>query len=174
MGLWSAIFAGKGGKGARRRVREEGPPKQFGGWFYEEFRDFSTSQSTVRIEQGRPGDWETVKSACGIVALNGPGRRADVERFFAGTYRWLLLEREPDEFRGSRIAIVGTYRDKGGKERTAHLGYLEEDLCEEIAAENIEGLWARIRFIRFPVPGRSSKYMIRFDLMADGGLQGAA
>ena len=47
MGLWSAIFTGKGAKGVRRLVREERPPIRFGGWFYEEKRDSTSSQTTV-------------------------------------------------------------------------------------------------------------------------------
>ena len=173
MGLWSAIFTGKGAKGVQQLVREERPPIKFGGWFYEESRDSSGSQSTVRIEQGRPGDWETIKSSCGIVALNSPARRADVERFFSGTYRWLLLEREPSDFRKNRIAIIGTYQDAAGKDRAAHLGYLDEDLCDGIQCEDIEKIWARIRSMTFPVIGRGSRFLVRFDLMAHGSTRGA-
>lgn len=168
MGLWSAIFNLKNAKGVRRPVRADRPPQEFSGWFYEEIQDHSSSQRTVRIEQGRPGNWETVKSSCGIAALNSPGRLAEVERFFAGTYRWLLLEKELDDFLGFRVKIVGTYQEKSGKERAVNLGYLEQELCDEIEGEDIETLWARIRFIKFPIPGRSSRYLIRFDLMARG------
>lgn len=172
MGIWSAIFKTKDDRSVQRQVKAAGVLRDEEGWYYEESRNFSRTQSTVRIDQHRPGDWETLASSCGIVGLNKPERQKEVGRFFAGSYRWLRLDREVDAFLGnSLIKVTGTYRDKGGKERTTHLGYINRELAEELEGEDIANLWARIRFIRFPTPGRDSKHLIRFDLMQRVGLQ---
>jgi len=171
MGIWSAIFKAKSIKSDRRKVKAAGLLKDEEGWYYEESQNFSRSQSTVRIDQQRPGSWETLKSSCGIVGLNKADRRAEVARFFAGSYRWLRLEREVDRFLGGTlIKVIGTYRDKSGKERATHLGFISRELAEELEGEDVRKLWARIRFIRFPTPGRDSRYLIRFDLMGGTGL----
>jgi len=99
-------------------------------------------------------------------------RQKDVARFFAGSYRWLRLERELNGFRANNvIKVIGSYREKSGKEFLAHLGFLKLELAEILEGENVLKLWARIRFIRFPSPGRDSKYLIRFDLMQDTNLR---
>jgi hypothetical protein len=172
MSVWSAIIKVMSNKSVQQQVKATGVLRNEEGWSYEESRNFSSSQSTVRIDQQRPGNWETLESSCGIVGLNKPLRQKDVARFFAGSYRWLRLERELNGFRANNvIKVMGTYRDKSGKEFVAHLGFLNLALAEILEGENVLKLWARIRFIRFPSPGRDSKYMIRFDLMQDKDLR---
>lgn len=166
MSFWSAIFKGKGGKNVNQQVKAAGVLKDEEGWFYEESQNFSRSQSTLRIDQQRPGDWEVREPSCGIMGLNSPTRRDEVDRFFVGSYRWLRLEREVNGFRASHaIKIIGTYRDIAGKEHATHLGFLKQELAEDLECEDIRKLWGRIRFIKFPSPGRDSRYLIRFDLM---------
>jgi hypothetical protein len=166
MSLWSAIFKGKDGKNVHQQVKAAGVLRDEEGWYYEESRNFSKTQSTIRIEQQRPGDWEALESSCAIMGLNNPGRRDEVRRFFAGTYRWLRLEREVNGFQTSNaIKIIGTYRNKGGKEQAAHLGFVKQETADDLMGEDHRHLWGRIRFIKFPTPGRGSKYLIRFDLM---------
>jgi hypothetical protein len=172
MGIWSAIFKAKENKSVHKQVKAAGVLRDDEGWYYEESQNFSRSQSTVRIDQNRPGNWEILESSCGIAGLNKPDRRAEVARFFAGSYRWLRLERERDSFLGgSLIKVIGTYRDKNGKEKTTHLGFINRELAEEIEGEDVRNLWARIRLIRFPSPGRDSRHLIRFDLMQKMDLQ---
>ena len=172
MSVWSAIIKAVSDKSVHQQVKATGVLRDEEGWFYEESRNFSSSQSTVRIDQKRPGNWETLESSCGIVGLNKPLRQKDVARFFAGSYRWLRLERELNGFKANNvIKVIGTCRDKSGKEFVAHLGFLNLALAEILEGENVLKLWARIRFIRFPSPGRDSKYMIRFDLMQDKDLR---
>lgn len=172
MGIWSAIFRARENKNDHRQVKAAGVVKDEEGWYYEESQNFSRSQSTVRIDQQRPGNWEILESSCGIVGLNKPDRREGVARFFAGSYRWLRLERAVDNFLGSSlIKVIGTYRNSGGKEHAVHLGYLERELAEDLDGGDVRDLWARIRFIRFPTPGRDSRHLIRFDLMQKADLQ---
>ena len=172
MSVWSAIIKAVSNKSVHQQVKAPGVLRDEEGWFYEESRNFSSSQSTVRIDQKRPGNWEILESSCGIVGLNKPLRQKDVARFFAGSYRWLRLERELNGFKANNvIKVIGTCRDKSGKEFVAHLGFLNLALAEILEGENVLKLWARIRFIRFPSPGRDSKYMIRFDLMQDKDLR---
>ena len=172
MGIWSAIFKPRNNKSVHRQVKAAGLLRDEEGWYYEESQNFSRSQSTVRIDQQRPGEWKTLESSCGIVGLNRPERQKEVGRFFAGSYRWLQLERELKGF-GARslIKVVGTYREKAGKERAVHLGFLKRELAEDLEGQDVRDLWARIRFIRFPTPGRDSRHLIRFDLMQNSGLQ---
>lgn len=172
MGIWSAIFKPRNNKSVHRQVKAAGVLRDEEGWYYEESQNFSRSQSTVRIDQQRPGEWKTLESSCGIVGLNRPERQKEVGRFFAGSYRWLQLERELNGFGASSlIKVVGTYREKAGKERAVHLGFLKRELAEDLEGQDVRDLWARIRFIRFPTPGRDSRHLIRFDLMQNSGLQ---
>jgi len=172
MSVWSAIIKAMSSKSVHQQVKAPGMLRDEEGWYYKESRNFSSSQSTVRIDQQRPGNWETLESSCGIVGLNKPLRQKDVARFFAGSYRWLRLERELNGFRANNvIKVIGSYREKSGKEFLAHLGFLKLELAEILEGENVLKLWARIRFIRFPSPGRDSKYLIRFDLMQDTNLR---
>jgi hypothetical protein len=109
------------------------------------------------------------------VGLNKPERQKEVARFFAGSYRWLRLERELSGFKANNvIKIIGTYRDKSGKEPSVHLGFLKLELAEDLEGDDVRNLWARIWFIRFPSPGRDSKFLIRFDLMRHENLRQTA
>ena len=172
MSFWSAIVKAVNNKRAHQQVKAAGVLRDEEGWYYEESQNFSRSQSTVRIDQQRPGDWETLQSSCGIVGLNKPVRQKEVAAFFAGSYRWLRLERELNGFKANNvIKIIGTYRDKSGKEFSAHLGFLNLELAEDLEGQDVSKLWGRIRFIRFPSPGRESRYMIRFDLMQQEGMR---
>ena len=166
MSVWSAIVKAVHSKSVHQQVKAAGVLRDEEGWYYEESQNFSNSQSTIRIDQQRPGNWETLESSCGIVGLNKPVRQKEVAQFFAGSYRWLRIERELNGFKANNvIRIIGTYRDKSGKELSTHLGFLKPALAEELEGVDVRKLWGRIRFIRFPSPGRDSKYMIRFDLM---------
>jgi hypothetical protein len=166
MSLWSAIVKAVNNKSAHQQVKAAGVLKDEEGWYYEESQNFSRSQSTIRIDQQRPGDWKTLESSCGIVGLNKSDRHKEVARFFAGSYRWLRLERELSGFKANNvIRVIGTSRDKSGNEHAVHLGFLKLELAEDLEGVDIQKLWPRIRFIRFPSPGRDSQYMIRFDLM---------
>ena len=166
MSFWSAIFKVKSGRDVHQQVKAAGVLRDEEGWYYEESQNFSRTQSTVRVEQQRPGDWETLEASCGVVGLNNSKRKDDVARFFNGSYRWLRLERELSGFQANHvIKVIGTYREKSGKERAAHLGFLKQELGEELENENVLEMWPRIRFIRFPSPSRGSKYVVRFDLM---------
>lgn len=166
MSLWSAIVRAVSDRGGDKKVTAAGVLRDGEGWYYEESQNFSRSQSTVRIEQRRPGEWEVAEPSCGIVGLNKPARQGDVASFFAGSYRWLQLERDRTASRADDvIKVIGTYRDRGGRERSVHLGFLKQELAEDLQDEDLRNLWGRIRFIRFPTPGRDSKYLIRFDLM---------
>ncbi len=172
MSFWSAIVKAVSDKSAHKQVRAAGVLRDEEGWYYEESQNFSKSQSTVRIDQKRPGDWTTLESSCGIVGLNKPEREKEVARFFAGSYRWLRLEREPNGFKTNNVVrVIGTYREKSGKELSVHLGFLKPEMAEDLEGVDVRKLWARIRFIRFPSPGRDSKYMIRFDLMEQKDLR---
>lgn len=172
MSVWSAIRQVINNISVHQQVKAVGVLRDEEGWCYEESQNFSRSQSTVRIDQQRPGNWETLESSCGIVGLNMPARQKEVARFFAGSYRWLRLERDLNGFKANNvIKVIGTYRDKSGKDLVAHLGFLNLALAEILEGENVLKLWARIRFIRFPSAGRDSKYMIRFDLMQDKDLR---
>ena len=172
MSFWSVIVKAVNNKSAHQQVKAAGVLRDEEGWYYEESQNFSRSQSTVRIDQQRPGDWEILESSCGIVGLNKPVRQNEVARFFAGSYRWLRLERELNGFKAnSVIRVIGTCRDKSGKETSLHLGFLKLELAEDLEGVDVRKLWARIRFIRFPSPGRDSKHMIRFDLMQQEGMR---
>ena len=85
MGFWSAIFKAKDQKSDHRLGKAAGIVRDENGWYYEESQNFSQSQSTVRIDQHRPGVWQVLESSCGVEGLNRQERRQEVERFFAGT-----------------------------------------------------------------------------------------
>jgi hypothetical protein len=171
MSLWSAIVKAVNNKSDHQQVKAAGVLRDEEGWYYEESQNFSRSQSTVRVDQQRPGNWEVLESSCGIVGLNKPERQKEVARFFAGSYRWLRLERELNGFKANNvIRVIGTYRDNSGRELAVHLGFLKLELAEDLEGREVQKLWAKIRFIRFPSPGRDSKYMIRFDLMQQENL----
>jgi hypothetical protein len=166
MGFWSTIFKAGSSTFGQQKGTADGPAQGQEGWFYEESRDFSKSQSTIRINQQRPGEWAVLKPSCGIVGLNEPGRRDGVAGFFEGSFRWLRLERGVDNVSGEKLVkVIGTYRGKRGRESVIQLGSLKQDLVDGLKGVKIENLWGRIRFIKFPSPGRNTGYLIRFDLM---------
>ena len=125
MSVWSAIVKAVNSNNVHQQGKASGVLRDDEGWYYKESQNFSSSQSTIRIDQKRPGNWEALESSCGIVGLNKPLRQKDVARFFAGSYRWLRLERELNGFRANNvIKVIGTYRDKSVKDFVAHLGFL--------------------------------------------------
>jgi hypothetical protein len=107
-------------------------------------------------------------SFCEVDGLNDPDREDDVASFFAGSYRWLRLERRPGRRQGERtIAVVGTCRGPRWKEATYHLGFLDPELARDLGTENVKKMWPRIRFIKLPGRGRRPRYQIRFDIMVE-------
>ena len=166
MGIWTRMFGTK--PETPLSIQPSGLLEDEGGWYYEESQDYSNSQQTIRVEQDRPGDWYIRDSFCEVEGLNVPERQNDVERFFAGSYRWLRLERRPGQRQGGRtIAVIGTCRGPRGKKETYDLGFLGADLTGDLGTENVKKMWPRIRFIKFPGRGRRPKYLIRFDLMVE-------
>ena len=166
MNILSAIFKSRNEKAAGGGVKPAGVVKDEDGWYYEESQNFSSSQSTIRIDQNRPGDWEVFMGHCMVEGLNVPARSEGVHHFFNGAYRWLRLVRDLKPAGDDpSIKVIGTYRDKAGREHEVHLGCLTWELTEALEGLNPTNLWGRIRLIRFPVPGRNPKFLIRFDLM---------
>ena len=166
MGIWTRLFGTK--PETPMSIQPSGLLEDKGGWYYEESQDYSKSQQTIRIEQDRPGDWYIRNSFCEVAGLNDPDRAADVAEFFAGSYRWLRLERRPTVRHGRRtIAVIGSSRGPKGKERDHHLGFLDGELTDDLGNEDVRKMWCRIRFIKFPGRNRRSKYLIRFDLMME-------
>jgi hypothetical protein len=120
------------------------------------------------VQQDRPGDWYVRNTNCRIAELNSPSRAAEVLSFFAGSFRWLRFEREKSNGRGpDAIKIVGTFLDQDGHERESHLGYVEPDIAEKIADQDVSQLWGRIRCIRPPGAGRRPTFCLRFDLLVE-------
>ncbi len=138
-----------------------------GGWYYEESQDYSSSQQTIRIEQDRPGDWYVRDSFCEVDGLNEPDRGPTSWRFFAGSYRWLHLERRPNGrhgqqgHRGHRDLLAAPQGQ--GKETPPRLSH--SGLARTSEPRMSAKMWGRIRFIKFP--GRRPRYQIRFDLMVE-------
>jgi len=166
MSIFTRMFGSK--TDLASTVQPSGLLEDAGGWYYEESQDYSSSQQTIRIEQDRPGDWYVRDSFCEVDGLNDPDRAQDVAEFFAGSYRWLHLERRPGGRQGRRtIAVVGSCRDRRGKERRHDLGFLHPELAAELGSEDVSKIWPRVRFIKFPGRGRRPRYLIRFDLMVE-------
>ncbi len=172
MNILSTLFRSRNEKAAAGGIKPAGVVKNEGGWYYEESQTFSSSQSTMRIDQIRPGDWEVFTGHCTVDGLDGPARREGVERFFRGGYRWLKLEGDLEPAYGDpSIKVNGTYLDTAGREHEVNLGNLSWDVTEEIKEMNLTNFWGRMKLIGFPIPGRDTKYMIRFDLMKRKGTQ---
>jgi hypothetical protein len=166
MGILAKLLGSRGGPVEVDRISPSGVLKDENGWYYEELQDYSSSQNTLRIDQDRPGDWYVHRSFCEVADLNDPERTEDVRRFFAGSYRWLELERDRSVPRTRNIIkVIGTFRDAKGREQRVHLGFLDSDLAADLARHDVGKLWGRIRFIKFPSPGRRPSYLVRFDLM---------
>jgi len=153
MSILSTLFKSRSEKAAGGGIKPAGIVKNEGGWYYEESQTFSSSQSTMRIDQNRPGDWEVFTGHCTVKGLNGPARREGVEPAYG----------DPS------VKVIGTYLDTAGREHEVSLGNLSWDVTEEIKEANLFDFWGRMKLIGFPVPGRDTKYMIRFDLMKRKG-----
>ncbi|MGD9252825.1 MAG: hypothetical protein PVG92_02695 [Holophagae bacterium] len=171
MGIFGSLFGGKKADEVKTyQIEPAGLVMDEDGWFYQESQDYSKSQNSIRIEQSRPGDWEIIEGFCEVDGLNSPERLQQVEAFFTGSFRWLRLEREPGSATtADKVKVIGTFRDKKEKDRKVVLGHLASNIAEEIEREDISDMWGRIRFIRFPKPGRSPLFLIRFDLMGPAG-----
>ena len=171
MGILGSLFAGKKAEAVPSyKIEPAGLVMDKNGWLYKESQEYSKNQNSIRIEQNRPGDWEVIEGFCEVDGLNSPDRTKEVLAFFTGSFRWLRLEREPVSPKTvNKVKVIGTYQDKKKKEHEVVLGHLTMNTAEEIERENVSDMWGRIRFIRFPKPGRSPLFLIRFDLMGPAG-----
>lgn len=168
MSILSRIFGSRRASSEEAAVSPSGVLEDRNGWYYEESKDYSAAQHTLRIEQDRPGDWYVHRGFCEVAGLNDPDRADAVREFFAGSYRWLELERDRSVPRSHNvIKVIGTYRDRSGKKHRVHLGYIPDELGDDLASYATSKLWGRIRFIKFPSPGRRPSHHIRFDLMVE-------
>jgi hypothetical protein len=166
MNILSAIFNSISGNAAGGTIKPAGVVRDDDGWYYEESQNFSSSQNTIRIDQIRPGRWDLFMGHCMVVGLNAPARSDGVRRFFNGAYRWLRFVPDVKPASGEALTkVVGSYRDTSGRKHEVHLGFLKRELTEDLDCHDVTKLWGKIRLIRFPAPGRDSKYLIRFDLM---------
>lgn len=177
MGFFDSIFSSRKEKEAAQptwRVKPAGLVKDANGWYYKESQEFSKTQNSIRIEQNRPGDWEVIEGFCEIDGLNQPEYAEGVHAFFAGSYRWIRFEREPVSPKTvNKVKVIGLYKDKKNKKQEAQLGYLTMNAAEEIERRDVAPMWGRIRFLRFPKPGRPPRFFVRFDLMGPASNQHA-
>jgi hypothetical protein len=166
MGILARLFGSRSDPEGNDSIVPAGVLKDEDGWYYEESQDFSSAQRSLRIDQDRPGDWYVHKSFCEVEGLNDPERADAVRRFFAGSYRWLVLERDRSVPRSRNVVkVIGTFLDTAGREQRGHIGYLDDELAADVAKHSMTKLWGRIRFIKFPSPGRRPTRHVRFDLM---------
>lgn len=168
MNIWSSIFGTRPGSVAPVEIRPSGLLMDADGWYYEESLDSDCPHRTIRIQQDRPGDWYVSRTNCRVAELNSPSRADQVLGFFIGSFRWLRFEREAANGRGDgAVKIIGTYLDRDGAECESHLGYLEPEISQAMADENVDRLWGRIRCIRPPGSGRRPTFCLRFDLLVE-------
>ena len=166
MNILSTIFNSISENAAGGTIKPAGVVKDDDGWYYEESQNFSSSQNTIRIDQSRPGEWEVFTGHCMVVGLNAPARSDGVCRFFNGTYRWLRFVSGIKPASGEALTkVVGSYWDTSGRKHEVDLGFLKQELTDGLEGHDVTKLWGKIRLIRFPAPGRDSKFLIRFDLM---------
>jgi len=166
MNILSAILKSISGNAAGGTIKPAGVVKDDDGWYYEESQNFSSSQNTIRIDQVGPGEWEVHTGHCMVVGLNAPARSDGVRRFFNGAYRWLRFVPDVKMASGEALTkVVGSYRDTSGRKHKVDLGFLKRELTDDLDGHDVTKLWGKIRLIRFPAPGRDSKFLIRFDLM---------
>lgn len=167
MGFFDSLFGSrKQGDSPTFEVKPAGLVKDADGWYYKESQEYSKNQHSIRIEQNRPGDWRVIESFCEVDGLNRPEYAEDVQRFFAGSYRWIRFEREPVSPKNiNKVKVIGLSKDKKNKKQESMLGHLTMNAAEEIERQDVRPMWGRIRFLRFPKPGRPPRYFIRFDLM---------
>jgi len=168
MSIWTSIFGSKMGRSIGVEIRPSGLLMDADGWYYEESLDAECPQRSIKVQQDRPGDWYVRNTNCRIAELNSPARAPEVLSFFAGSFRWLRFEREEANGRGpGSVKIIGTYLDQDGREGESHLGYVEKEIAEKIADQDVGNLWGRIRCIRPPGPGRRPTFCLRFDLLVE-------
>jgi len=168
MSIWSSIFGPKAGNVAAVEVRPSGLLMDADGWYYNESLDAECPLRTIRVQQDRPGDWYVRNTNCRVAELNSPSRAAEVLGFFTGSFRWLRFEREAGNGRGpAAIRVIGTFLDGEGCERESHLGYVEPDVAKNIAQQDVDHMWGRLRCIRPPGPGRRPTFCLRFDLLIE-------
>jgi hypothetical protein len=166
--IWTSIFGPKTSRAIGVEIRPSGLLMDADGWYYEESLDAEGPQRTIRVQQDRPGDWYVRNTNCRIAELNSPSRASEVLSFFAGSFRWLRFEREEPNGRGpGSIRIIGTFLDQNGKESESHLGYIEPEIAEKIAAHDVSHLWGRLRCLRPPAFGRRPTFCLRFDLLVE-------
>ncbi len=175
MGFFNGLFgAGKHESMAGFEVKPAGVVKDANGWYYKESQEYSRNQNSIRIEQRRPGDWRVIEGFCEVDGLNQPEYAAGVQRFFTGSYRWIRFEREPVSPKTiNKVKVIGLYKDTKNRKQEAMLGHLTLNVAEEIARRDVRPMWGRIRFLRFPRPGRVPRFFIRFDLMGPAELENA-
>lgn len=93
-------------------------------------------------------------SFCEVDSLNDPVRADDVAKFFAGSYRWLHLERRPNGRNGRRtIAVIGTSRGPKGKEQRNHLGFIGLELAGDLGVQDVKKCGAEFASSSFPAAG---------------------
>jgi hypothetical protein len=166
MSIWSSIFGPKHGDVASVEIRPSGLLMDADGWYYKESLDAECPLKTIRVEQNRPGDWYVRDTNCRIAELNSPSRAAEVYGFFTGSFRWLRFEREAKKgHRPGAIRIIGSFLDGEGAECESHLGYLEHEVAQNIAHQDVGHLWARLRCFRPPGVGRRPNFYLCFDLL---------
>ena len=128
------------------------------GWFYSESQNPSDSPYTIRIDQRTPwslrsGPFRTQK----IAGLNHPSNIQSTFQFFTGRYRWLDLEKEPDnEFDGNAIKVMGRFTDASNKEQKVKLGYLRKETAQRMAGWDISIYCPIIYYIQYPNPEQPS------------------
>jgi hypothetical protein len=167
MGFFDALFSSKKVETVPTfEVKPAGLVKDANGWYYKESQEYSKNQNSIRIDQNRPGEWRVIEGFCEVDGLNSPERADEVQRFFTGSYRWIRFEREPVSPKTiNKVKVIGLYKDKKNKKQESMLGHLTMNAAEEIERQDVKPMWGRIRFLRFPKPGRAPRYFIRFDLM---------
>ena len=120
MGILARLFGSRSAPEGNGTIVPAGVLKDEDGWYYEESQDFSSAQRSLRIDQDRPGDWYVHKSFCEVEGLNDPERADAVRKFFAGSYRWLVLERDRSVPRSrNTVKVLGTFLDTAGREQTS-------------------------------------------------------
>ncbi len=168
MSIWSSIFGPRPGAAVPIDIRPSGLLMDADGWFYEESLDSKCPVRTIRIQQDRPGDWYVRNTNCNVAELNDPARAAEVLGFFTGSFRWLRFEREAENGHGpSGIKIIGTFLDGGGVECASILGYVEPSVATELADQDVDRLWGRIRCIGPLGAGRRPNFCLRYDILVE-------
>ena len=165
MGLLSKLFGGSKTTTVEYELKPAGTLIDKDGWYYREYQDDDDSPYTIRFEQDKPGDWEQIVDWCQVAGINVPERGQNVMNFFFGSYRWLGLEREPDnQYDPNAIKVIGYSKNQKGRDQAAQIGYVPRETAQTLADADVSKLWPAIRFIRFPEPGPDPFYSMRFDI----------